>query len=294
MSRFVFLSDFLKQKFQKRVHKVSFRLNSTCPNRDGTISRGGCIFCNGRELIPFSYKEGMSPSEQILAGIEVIRKKYKAEAFIAYLQDNTATYGDEEGIIKAIYEVSRIEGVVGVSIGTRADCISDRFFDFFNEFSREKFLMIEIGVQSVNERTLRLINRGHSVDILEKVFLRLSENPLIHSVAHIILGLPDETEEDVQNTARWLNQYSVCGVKVHNLVVLRDTPLERLYLDRRYIPPEKERLLKYYDVFFKNLDDRIIIHRLTTDAPKSFIVAPDYAINKNELLSEIKRIIEEA
>ncbi|MGB9600821.1 MAG: TIGR01212 family radical SAM protein [Myxococcota bacterium] len=294
MSKFIFLSDYLKSRFGFRVHKVSFRIGNSCPNRDGTISKGGCIFCNGAELIPFSYRRGMTPVEQIEAGIEIVKRKYKAEGFIAYLQDNTATYGDEGLIMNSIRDVLSVKGVVGVSLGTRADCISERFFKFFEEISRETLLMVEIGVQSVNEETLKRINRGHSVKVMEDTFLRLALSHNIHTVAHIILGLLDEGEEDVINIARWLNRYKVDGVKIHNIVVLRDTPLSEMYFDNRFIPPDRSTLLRFYKILFQNLKDDIVIHRLTTDASDEFIIAPDYARHKGLLIREIKRVLDES
>ncbi len=290
MNNIIFLSDFLKKRFNSRVHKVSFKVGSTCPNRDGKISYGGCIFCNGRELIPHSYREGMSPSSQIKAGIEIVRKKYKAEKYIAYLQDNTGTYGDEEKIIEAISEVLRIDGVVGISIGTRADCISDNFYKFFSEISKRTFLMVELGVQTINRETLNIINRGHSVEIMENAFRRLAEYN-IHTVAHIIVGLMNDTEEDLKNLAGWLFKNSVRGIKVHNIVVLKDTLLAKMYLRGEYIPPSRERLLHLYKIFFENIKQEVVIHRLTTDANREFIIAPDYAIDKNSLLKEIKDLI---
>jgi len=290
MGNIIFFSDFLRDKFGFRVHKVSFRLNNTCPNRDGTISRGGCVFCNGKELIPKTYRKGMTPIEQIKAGIEIVRGKYKAEGFIAYLQDNTGTYGDEEYIIGSLIDVLSVNGIVGLSIGTRADCISENFFKFFEEISKKTFLMVEIGVQSINEETLRLINRGHNVDIMERMFDRLAESG-IHTVAHIILGLMNDSESDIINLADWLYRHKVSGVKIHNIVVLRDTQLEKMYYNNRFIPPDKERLLELYKLFFENIKGDLVIHRLTTDADKRYIVAPDYAFDKNSLINEIKRLL---
>ncbi len=289
MGNIIYLSDFLKNRFGRRVHKVSFRLNNTCPNRDGKISSGGCIFCNGQELVPFSYKKGMSPCEQIKSGIEIVRRKYKAEKFIAYLQDNTGTYGDEENIMDAVREVIKVDGVAGVSIGTRADCISDRFYRFFEELSKETFLMVEIGVQSINEKTLNIINRGHDVRVVEETFKRLSRFD-IHTVAHIILGLMNDTEDDIRRLSLWMGDNMISGVKIHNIVVLKDTPLQNMYLSGEFVPPSEESLLRLYEVFFRNLKNRIVVHRLTTDAGRRFIVAPDYAADKSRLLSEIRNL----
>lgn len=292
MSRVIFLSDFLRMRFGEKVHKVSFRLGNTCPNRDGKISTGGCIFCNGEELIPFSYKSGMSPSEQIKRGIEVISKKYGAKRFIAYLQDNTGTYGDEDYIIDSIKEVIKVDNVVGVSIGTRADCISERFYKFFEEIAKRIFLMVEIGVQSINENTLKIINRGHNVEILTEAFNRLNKSR-IHTVAHIILGLINDTEEDIRKLSIWIGDNKIAGVKIHNIVILKGTQLEKMYLSGQYSPPEKESLFNLYRLFFQNLRSNIVVHRLTTDVAKKYIVAPDYASDKNYLMQEIKNIIKD-
>ncbi|MCX7944085.1 MAG: TIGR01212 family radical SAM protein [Deltaproteobacteria bacterium] len=290
MNRPVFLSDYLKAKFGEKVHKVSFKLGLTCPNRDGRISYGGCIYCNGAELIPFSYREGMTPKEQIEKGIEVVRRKYKVNKFIAYLQDNTGTYGFEDYIMNSISDVLGMEGIVGISIGTRADCISDSFYKFFSEISKKTFLMVELGVQSINPRTLEIINRGHGVKIVEDAFKRLNQSE-IHTVAHVIIGLMNDKEDDVKGLAEWISKNEIKGIKVHNIVVLRDTSLEKMYLNGGFVPPEKERLIELYKIFFNNIKSKVVIHRLTTDADKRFIVAPEYAQDKNSLLKDIKLAI---
>ncbi len=288
MDRHIFISDFLKKRFGFRVHKVAFRIGNTCPNRDGTISHGGCIFCNGEELVPSTYRQGMSVEEQIKRGIELVKKRYNAGGFIAYLQDNTATYGNEERIMNAIEEAMSVDGVVGLSIGTRADCISERFYRFFEEISKRTFLMVEIGVQSINEETLRIINRGHNVRVVEEAFRRLQEYN-VHTVAHIILGLPNDRESDIEKLSIWLGKNGVSGVKIHNIVVLRDTTLADMYKSGQYLPAGKEELISLYRLFFRGLNKEIVIHRLTTDARAEYIIAPDYARDKNLLIRDIKR-----
>lgn len=290
MGRNIFISEFLRRRFGLRVHKVAFRIGNTCPNRDGRISSGGCIYCNGAELIPSSFREGMGVKEQIIRGIEVVKKRYRAGRFIAYLQDNTATYGDEGRIIDAIREAISVEGVVGISIATRADCISEDFYRFIQELSGEIFLMIEIGVQTVNEETLRIINRGHGIKIVEEAFRRLS-NYNVHTVAHIILGLPNDTESDVRCLSVWLKKNSVAGVKIHNIVVLEGTDLAEMYRLNRFMPPDRESLLHLYSVFFNDLDKDIVIHRLITEARPEYIIAPEYAVDRNSLLCDIKRLL---
>jgi len=291
MSRFIQFSDFLKQRFGCRVHKVSFKVGNTCPNRDGTISSGGCIYCNGAELIPPSYREGMSIREQITSGIERIRKRYGAKKFIPYLQDNTATYGDEDRIIASLNEAISVDDVVGISVGTRADCISDRFYRYFEELSKRTFLIVEIGVQSTNEETLRIINRGHNLEIVETAFSRLNQMG-VHTVAHIILGLPNDTDEDVVRMGQWLSQNSIKGVKIHNIVVVKNTPLYYLYEEKKFSPPSLQEILKKYRLLFDSMRSDIVIHRLNTDVRSDFIVAPEYARDKNSLLVRLKSVLQ--
>jgi radical SAM protein (TIGR01212 family) len=291
MGRFVAFSDFLKERFGCRVHKVSFRIGNTCPNRDGTISWGGCIYCNGAELIPHSYRLGMGVREQVVSGMRAVVKRFGATRFIPYLQDNTGTYGDEERIIEALNEAISVEGVVGLSIGTRADCISERFFRYFEDVSRRLLLIVEIGVQSVNEETLRIINRGHDLKVVEMAFSRLNEMG-VHTVAHIILGLPNDSDEDVVRMGRWLSQNDIKGVKIHNIVVLRGTPLFDMYNNKRFEPPSLEGLLRKYRLLFDNMRDGMVVHRLNTDVRPEFIVAPDYARDKNALLKRIKSVMD--
>lgn len=256
-------SDFLREKFGEKVYKLPVKLDLTCPNRDGTCGFGGCIFC-GEEGGSFENNNG-SVREQLLQNKEHIKKKYKANKYIAYFQNFTNTYMEFDDFKKVIEE-SLIEDVVGVSISTRPDYLPQRHLDYLEELSKEYFVTVEIGLQTPNYHSLKKLNRGHGLSEFIDAVLKLKKRN-INVCTHIIIGLPWDDNLDVVECAKILNVLDIDEVKIHALYILKDTALGDMY-EKEEIKPIS---LKDYEnkviLFLRNLKDDIIVERIIGRAP---------------------------
>jgi len=256
-------SDFLREKFGEKVYKLPVKLDLTCPNRDGTCGFGGCIFC-GEEGGSFENNNG-SVREQLLQNKEHIKKKYKANKYIAYFQNFTNTYMEFDDFKKVIEE-SLIEDVVGVSISTRPDYLPQRHLDYLEELSKEYFVTVEIGLQTPNYHSLKKLNRGHGLSEFIDAVLKLKKRN-INVCTHIIIGLPWDDNLDIVECAKILNVLDIDEVKIHALYILKDTALGDMY-EKEEIKPIS---LKDYEnkviLFLRNLKDDIIVERIIGRAP---------------------------
>ena len=256
-------SDFLREKFGEKVYKLPVKLDLTCPNRDGTCGFGGCIFC-GEEGGSFENNNG-SVREQLLQNKEHIKKKYKANKYIAYFQNFTNTYMEFDDFKKVIEE-SLIEDVVGVSISTRPDYLPQRHLDYLEELSKEYFVTVEIGLQTPNYHSLKKLNRGHGLSEFIDAVLKLKKRN-INVCTHIIIGLPWDDNLDIVECAKILNVLDIDEVKIHALYILKDTVLGDMY-EKEEIKPIS---LKDYEnkviLFLRNLKDDIIVERIIGRAP---------------------------
>ena len=256
-------SDFLREKFGEKVYKLPVKLDLTCPNRDGTCGFGGCIFC-GEEGGSFENNNG-SVREQLLQNKEHIKKKYKANKYIAYFQNFTNTYMEFDDFKKVIEE-SLIEDVVGVSISTRPDYLPQRHLDYLEELSKEYFVTVEIGLQTPNYHSLKKLNRGHGLSEFIDAVLKLKKRN-INVCTHIIIGLPWDDNLDIVECAKILNVLDIDEVKIHALYILKDTALADMY-EKEEIKPIS---LKDYEnkviLFLRNLKDDIIVERIIGRAP---------------------------
>ena len=251
-------SDFLREKFGEKVYKLPVKLDLTCPNRDGTCGFGGCIFC-GEEGGSFENNNG-SVREQLLQNKEHIKKKYKANKYIAYFQNFTNTYMEFDDFKKVI------EDVVGVSISTRPDYLPQRHLDYLEELSKEYFVTVEIGLQTPNYHSLKKLNRGHGLSEFIDAVLKLKKRN-INVCTHIIIGLPWDDNLDIVECAKILNVLDIDEVKIHALYILKDTALGDMY-EKEEIKPIS---LKDYEnkviLFLRNLKDDIIVERIIGRAP---------------------------
>ena len=256
-------SDFLREKFGEKVYKLPVKLDLTCPNRDGTCGFGGCIFC-GEEGGSFENNNG-SVREQLLQNKEHIKKKYKANKYMAYFQNFTNTYMEFDDFKKVIEE-SLIEDVVGVSISTRPDYLPQRHLDYLEELSKEYFVTVEIGLQTPNYHSLKKLNRGHGLSEFIDAVLKLKKRN-INVCTHIIIGLPWDDNLDIVECAKILNVLDIDEVKIHALYILKDTALGDMY-EKEEIKPIS---LKDYEnkviLFLRNLKDDIIVERIIGRAP---------------------------
>ena len=286
--RYHTLNYYLKNKFNTKVFKVSLNGGFTCPNLDGTKGYGGCIYCSKSGSGDFGGNPNKDLTTQFKEIKEVESKKWPNSKYIAYFQARTNTYAPLE-ILKAKYEeVLKIDDVIGLFIATRCDAITDETLDYLEELNKRTFLTIELGLQTTNEKTSKLINRCHTLKEFEDMVKRLRKRN-INVVIHIINGLPYETETDMLNTVRYLNKLDIQGIKIHMLCIIKDTPLETLYQKEKFHILTKE---EYIDIVIKQLEllrEDIVIHRITSDPDKNSLIEPTWLLKKFCLLNDIDK-----
>lgn len=286
--RYHTLNYYLKNKFNTKVFKVSLNGGFTCPNLDGTKGYGGCIYCSKSGSGDFGGNPNKNLTTQFKEIKEVESKKWPNSKYIAYFQARTNTYAPLE-VLKAKYEeVLKIDDVIGLFIATRCDAITDETLDYLEELNKRTFLTIELGLQTTNEKTSKLINRCHTLKEFEDMVKRLRKRN-INVVVHIINGLPYETETDMLNTVRYLNKLDIQGIKIHMLCIIKDTPLETLYQKEKFHILTKE---EYIDIVIKQLEllrEDIVIHRITSDPDKNSLIEPTWLLKKFCLLNDIDK-----
>ncbi|NLZ48886.1 MAG: TIGR01212 family radical SAM protein [Clostridiales bacterium] len=286
------LNYFLRNKFGEKVFKVSLDAGFSCPNRDGTISSGGCIFCSERGSGDFAGCRDFSITKQFEDIKAMMSKKWQSGKYIAYFQAYTNTYGDVELLRRKYEEAVSQEGVVALAIATRPDCLSPEIIDLLKEFNERLYVWIELGLQTSNDRVAKIINRGYKLEVFERALSDLRQAGL-DVVVHTIFGLPEENRDDMLNTIRYLSNKDIQGIKIHLLHLMENTPLKKLYeLGRLSFMTMEE----YVDVVceaIKLLREDIVIHRLTGDAPRDLLIGPMWSLKKWEVLNAIdKKLIE--
>ncbi len=280
------LNSYFKSVFGCRVQKITVDAGFTCPNRDGRLATGGCIYCNQRGSGTGAYARGLSVTDQILAGKEALARRYKAKKFIAYFQAHTNTYAPTEKLKNLYDEALAIDDVVGLAIGTRPDCVEESTLSLLQEYARDRMIWLEYGVQSAVDETLVRINRGHDFACAQKA-VRDTQNRGINICAHIILGLPGETPADMIHTARMLAQLGINGVKLHLLYVIRGTALETMYRQKDFQCLDQNEYVDRVCDFLEHLPPDVIIQRLTGDPHADELVAPLWALKKQATLNAI-------
>lgn len=285
-------SDHLRNKFGTKVYKVTLDAGFTCPNRDGTISDEGCIFCDGGGSFSQLYPNNISIKEQLDLGIALSKEKYKAEKFLAYFQAFTNTYKPVNEL-KEIYDSALShEDVIGINIGTRPDCVEDEKLDLIADYTKKYYTWLEFGLQSIHEKSLKFINRGHSFETFCKA-LKESQKRNINVCAHVILGLPNETKEDMLETARVLGDLGINGVKIHLLCVLNNTRLVKLYYQGKIPMMEEDEYVETACDFLELLPPEVTIHRLAGNGLKPNMLAPAWLSKKFVVLNKIDKLLEE-
>jgi hypothetical protein len=284
--RYNSFSDELKREFGCRVQRISVDAGFSCPNRDGLLDSGGCIFCSGSGSGAYSIRRDLSVAGQIEDGKEVMRRKYKAQRFIAYFQAYSNTYATVDQLRPLYSEALSVPDVVGLIVATRPDCVPEEVLDYLQELSRRTYLWLELGIQSIHDRTLTFINRRHdhacSMDAVQRATSRG-----LHVCAHVILGLPGETREEMLATAGELNRLGVAGVKLHLLYVMKGTRLAEMYGRGEVQVLDRDEYAGLVCDFLERLDPRILIHRLTGDGGHDSLVAPLWSLKKFEVLNLI-------
>jgi len=289
--RYYDLKSYWLNKFGCRVYKLPIDAGFTCPNRDGAIASGGCIYCNGRGSKLRQDGPLPSVSEQIRRGQAYYRKRRQTGKFIAYFQTFTNTYGPYEKL-KALYDAALAkEDVIGLSVGTRPDCVSDEVLELLQNLGRRAHVWLEFGLQSIHDKTLAFINRGHNyAQFLDAVKRTTGRN--INICAHIIVGLPGETREDVLVTARNLAALPINGIKIHLLLALKGTAVGEMYEKGQIAMLKKEEYVQTVCDILEILPPEMVIQRLTADGYRDIFLAPAWAINKMDVLNAIDREME--
>lgn len=279
-------NSYLRELFGCRVQKISLDAGLTCPNRDGTLGTGGCIYCNARGSGTGAASRRLSISEQIRRGKETLGKRYKARKYLGYFQSFTNTYAPLP-VLKSLYEEAlKDPDVVGLSIGTRPDCVPDEVLDHLALLSENRLIWMEYGLQSSSNSTLKAINRGHTTEAFVDAVRRTHARNL-PVCAHIILGLPGEGREEMLESARFLASHGIEGVKIHLLYVTAGTALERLYREGLYRCLTREEYVSIVAEYLTLLPPGMIIQRLTGDPHPQELIAPAWALEKHRNLEAI-------
>jgi len=289
-NRYYDLNSYLRRLFGVRVQKITLDAGLTCPNRDGTIAKGGCIYCNQRGSGTGAFAEGLSIEEQLERGRQILAKRYKAKAFIAYFQSFCNTYAPLSHL-KHLYETALSQpDVVGISVGTRPDCVDTPVLDLLQSLAQRHLVWVEYGLQSAHDPTLRRINRGHDSACFARA-VRLTSGRNIHICAHVILGLPGEDRSHILKTARFLAGLPIDGIKIHLLYVVRGTPLAQLHRNGRYTCLDQETYVEWVCDFLERTPPHVVIQRLTGDPHADELVAPQWAVRKSETLHLIRQTL---
>lgn len=279
--RYHTLNYFFKKKFGQKVFKVPLDINSTCPNQ----INGGCIYCSNKSVASIS-DNSLNILEQFENGRKIMEQKWPDSLYIPYFQSGTNTYNDKNLVKGYVDKLLMIPKVVGIDIATRPDCLSDEWLDYLEELNKKTFLIVELGLQSSNDNTLRFINRGHNSktfkDAVEKLHARN-----IFVVAHIINGLPYETKEDMINTIKFVNDCKVDGIKIHMLYIAKNTPLASLYEKNRFHILTREEYIDIVCSQLRLLNEDIVVMRITGDPILNELVAPEWLIKKFMVLNGI-------
>jgi radical SAM protein (TIGR01212 family) len=286
------LNTYFRSLFGCRVHKVTVDAGLSCPNRDGTLSAGGCIYCNTRGSGTGALQKGLSISQQIERAKDRIARRFKTNKLLAYFQSFTNTYAPVEQL-KAMYdEALAVENVVGMAVGTRPDCVDDTKLALLESYARDHLVWVEYGLQSAHDRTLVRINRGHDVACFEKAVVATRRRN-IQICAHVILGLPGESREDMLATADFIAAMGLDGVKLHLLYVVRGTAMETLHNSGAYRCLEQHEYAELVCDFIERLPDSTIIQRLTGDPHPRELIAPEWSLQKKETVELIHALFRE-
>ncbi|GIW79434.1 MAG: TIGR01212 family radical SAM protein [Gemmatales bacterium] len=286
-SRYFSFGRFLRQRFGTRVYRVTIDAGFTCPNVDGTVAVGGCVYCDNRSFSPNRRLPRQTIRDQVARGIALLQKRYRADKFIAYFQAATNTYAPVDKLKRLYDEALDHPNIVGLAIGTRPDCVPDPVLDLIEDYARRYYVCLELGLQTIHDRSLEWMNRGDTFASFVDAVGRCRGRDL-DVCAHVILGLPGESHADMMATADALASLPVDAVKIHNLHVVRDTPLEKMYADGQVRMFTFEEYVQVVCDFLERLPASMVIQRLSGDAPPKYLVAPEWCLNKQALLEAIR------
>ncbi|MBQ3020724.1 MAG: TIGR01212 family radical SAM protein [Bacilli bacterium] len=286
--RYYTLNCFYKNKFNCKVCKISLNAGFSCPNIDGTVGYGGCIFCSKLGSGDFAGDKSLDLVSQFNQVKDMMNKKWPDTKYIGYFQANTNTYAEVE-TLKNYYEtILNLDNVVGLNIATRPDAISDEILDYLSELNKKTFLTVELGLQSIHDKTLKYINRGHNLKCFVDCFKKL-KNHNINVVVHIINGLPYETKDMMIETVKYLNDLGIDGIKIHMLHILKNTKLSQLYEKENFHVLTKEEYIDIVINQLEHLNEDVVIHRITGDPDIKDLIEPNWLTKKFCVLNDIDK-----
>ena len=279
-------SKYLKETFNKKVYKITLDAGLYCPNRDGTISFGGCLFCD--EVGSYSRcNQKISIKDQIQASIEKLSAQFKAEAFIAYFQSYSNTYASVEKLKKIYDSVFEFDKIVSIAIGTRPDCIDEEKLDLISSYPEP---WVEYGLQSAKDETLKFINRGHDFECFKNAVIKTKEKG-IKVCAHIILGLPNENKKDMMETAKKLADLNIDSIKIHMLTILKDSPLAKMYFENPFYLMDMEQYSEIVCDILEILPKTCNIQRIAGSGYSETTICPKWVNRRFEILNMIDKIM---
>ena len=288
-NRYNHLNDYFKNKFGERTLKICIDGGFTCPNRDGTVSTNGCIFCGNR-----GSGEHLKPLD-IPSQVQDFFNSYKAfraNKFIVYFQNFTNTYDTIENL-KEKYDSALIDDrIVGISIATRPDCITEEICKLLNSYKNKYEVFVELGLQTSNDKTAKFINRGYDSKTFTKA-VELLNKYKIETIVHIMVGLPNENLEDIKNTVNFINHHNIQGLKIHSTYIIENTELCNMYQNGTYKPISLEYYIKIVSYILTHINPKIIIHKISGDAPKNLLVTPSWNSHKKWILNGIDKYMKE-
>ncbi len=277
---------YIRKKFGENVYKVNIDAGFTCPNRDGTVAFGGCIYCNNDSFRPESCKSTLSIKKQIENGVPYLSKRYGAKKFIAYFQPYTNTYAPVKELEKIYGEALSYPDVIGITIGTRPDAVDETKIEFLESLSKKYFVLVEYGLQSIYDRTLEYINRGHDYECFLKA-LEMTRDRGIYMGAHSIVGFPTETREEMLSMADEISTLPIDFLKIHQLQIIRETMLENIYKSSPFYVFGYDEYLDFLVEFMERLSPEIVLQRLFATAPDDILIAPKWGRARQEILRDL-------
>lgn len=295
MKRYRDYGSWIREQFPYRVQKISIDAGFTCPNRDGKVGMGGCIFCDNRTFNPAYCEREKSIREQILAGKEFFARKYPDMKYLAYFQAFSNTYADVEHLKRLYEEALDVEDVVGIVIGTRPDCMPDETLDYLDNLNRQTFMIVEYGIESTNDETLKLINRGHTFECSADAIRRTSERNILTG-GHIIIGLPGESPEDSLQQAETISCLPLDILKLHQMQVVKGTHLAMMYQGegaQPYIYNKVGDYIKLVAEYISRLRPDMILERFVSQSPKGMVTAPSWGIKNHEFTNLLDNYLRE-
>ena len=294
MVRYNDFSSFLSRIFPMKVQKLSVNAGFTCPNRDGTTGRGGCTYCNNQTFNPAYCDTGKTVSQQLEDGKQFFSRKYPKMRYLAYFQAYTNTYSKLENLKRIYEEALSVENVVGLVIGTRPDCMPDNLLDYLANLNRQTFILVEYGIESTNDETLRRINRGHDFACTKDAVRRTTERGILTG-GHVILGLPGEERQELISQAAQISSLPLTTLKMHQLQLIRGTRMAHEYAQH----PEFFRIFavdEYIDLaidYIEHLRPDLVLERFVSQSPKDLLIAPDWGLKNHEFTAKVKKRMEQ-